>query len=441
MILSSDGQVKGSTLSALVERLVAHDVSDPNFVSTFLLTYHSFTSTPELFECMFRRFLILPPAGLSDPELAEWTERKLKPVRLRVYNLFKTWLEQHYVEQVDGDPLGLEMLREFACTTMADYMSNAAEQLVRLIDKRRASQGGLRRMVPNLPHAAPPPMLPRSLSRLRLMDINPQELARQFTLIDSNLFNKVRPIECLKTAWSRKPGDPKAFNGLNTDIAVNVKAMSTLSTQTTLWVTANILLEHEIKRRAAVIKYFIAFAEHCRNLNNFNTLMSVLGALTSVPVERLTRTWQAVHQKSMVVYNQLRQIMRTDRNFAEYRDSLHSCNPPAIPFVGVYLQDLTFIEDGNDDMISSSPGLINFAKRQRTAGTIRDLQQFQNVPYNLTPVAEIQDWLLKRLEELCPNGQSSDRLVEEFWKMSTTLEPKEKDSERVLRLLKESGFL
>ncbi|KAJ2161364.1 hypothetical protein GGF46_001542 [Coemansia sp. RSA 552] len=441
MILTSDGQVKGSTLSALIERLVAHDVSDPNFVSTFLLTYHSFTTTPELFEGMFRRFLIQPPAGLIEGELNEWTERKLKPVRLRVYNLFKTWLEQHYIEQVEGDPQGLEMLREFACTTMADYMSNAADQLVRLIDKRRASQGGLRRMVPNLPHAAPAPILPRSLSRLRLMDINPQELARQFTLIDSNLFNKVRPIECLKTAWSRKPGDPKVCNGLNTEIAVNVKAMSTLSTQTTLWVTANILLEHEIKRRAAVIKYFISFAEHCRALNNFNTLMSVLGALTSVPVERLTRTWQAVQQKPMGTYNQLRQIMRTDRNFAEYRDSLHSCNPPAIPFVGVYLQDLTFIEDGNDDMITNSPGLINFAKRQRTAGTIRDLQQFQNVPYNLTPVAEIQDWLLKRLEELCPNGHSSDRLVEEFWKMSTTLEPKEKDSERVLRLLKESGFL
>ncbi|KAJ2744418.1 hypothetical protein GGI20_002990 [Coemansia sp. BCRC 34301] len=441
LLLTNDGQVKGSTLPALVERLVAHDVSDPNFVSTFLLTYHSFTMTPELFENLFRRFLILPPPGLLEHELVDWTERKLKPVRLRVYNLFKTWLEQHYVEQVEGDPLGLEMLREFACTTMAEHMSNAAEQLVRLIDKRRASQGGLRKMVPNMPHAAPGPILPRSLSRLRLLDISPQELARQFTLIDSNLFNKVRPIECLKTAWSRKPGDPKAFNGLNTEIAVNVKAMSTLSTQTTLWVTANILLEHEIKRRAAVVKFFISFAEHCRNLNNFNTLMSVLGALTSVPVERLTRTWQAVQQKSLSTYNQLKQIMRTDRNFAEYRDSLHSCNPPAIPFVGVYLQDLTFIEDGNDDVIHGSPRLINFAKRQRTAGTIRDLQQFQNVPYNLTPVAEIQDWLLKRLEELCPHGQSSDRLVEEFWKMSTTLEPKEKDSERVLRLLKESGFL
>ncbi|KAJ1894747.1 hypothetical protein LPJ66_005005 [Kickxella alabastrina] len=440
MILTADGQVKGSTLTALIERLVAHDVSDSNFVTTFLLTYHSFTTTPELFDGLFRRFLIQPPLGLTEIELADWTDRKLKPVRLRVYNFFKTWLEQHYIEQVEGDPVALEMLREFACTTMAEHMSKAAEQLVRLIDKRRASQGGLRKMVPNMPNAAPAPILPRSLSRLRLMDINPQELARQFTLIDSNLFNKVRPIECLKTAWSRKPGDPKAFNGLNTEIAVNVKAMSTLSTQTTLWVTANILLEHEIKRRAAVIKYFISFAEHCRNLNNFNTLMSVLGALTSVPVERLTRTWQAVHQKSLVAYNTLKQIMRTDRNFAEYRDSLHSCNPPAIPFVGVYLQDLTFIEDGNDDMIPSSR-LINFAKRQRTSKTIRDLQQFQNIPYNLTPVAEIQDWLLKRLEELCPNGQSSDRLVEEFWKMSTTLEPKEKDSERVLRLLKESGFL
>ncbi|KAJ2691653.1 hypothetical protein GGH99_002261 [Coemansia sp. RSA 1285] len=442
MLLTNDGQVKGSTLSALVERLVAHDVSDPNFVSTFLLTYHSFTKTPELFEGLFKRFMIQPPMGLNDAELNEWTELKLKPVRLRVYNLFKTWLEQHYIEQVEGDPLGLEMLREFACTTMAEYMSNAAEQLVRLIDKRRASQGGLRKLVPNLPHAAPAPILPKSLSRLRLLDIHPQELARQFTLIDSNLFNKVRPIECLKTAWSRKPGDPKTCNGLNTEIAVNVKAMSTLSTQTTLWVTANILLEHEIKRRAVVIKYFISFAEQCRILNNFNTLMSVLGALTSVPVERLTRTWQAVQQKALGTYNQLKQIMRTDRNFAEYRDSLHSCNPPAIPFVGVYLQDLTFIEDGNDDVIpNTNARLINFAKRQRTAGTIRDLQQFQNVPYNLTPVAEIQDWLLKRLEELCPNGQSSERLVEEFWKMSTTLEPKEKDSERVLRLLKESGFL
>ncbi|KAJ1939156.1 hypothetical protein FBU59_004216, partial [Linderina macrospora] len=367
--------------------------------------------------------------------------RKQKPVRLRVFNLFKTWLEQHYVEQVEGDPLGLELLREFACTTLAEHMSAAADQLVRLIDKRRASQGGLRRMVPNLPHAAPPPILPRSLSRLRLMDINPLELARQFTLIDSTMFNKVRPIECLKTAWSKKPGDPKAFNGLTVEIAVNVKAMSTLSTQTTLWVTANILLEHEIKKRAAVIKYFISFAEYCRSLNNFNTLMSVLGALTSVPVERLTRTWQAVQQKALATYSQLKQIMRTDRNFSEYRDALHSCNPPAIPFVGIYLQDLTFIEDGNDDIIANSPHLINFAKRQRTAGTIRDLQQFQNVPYNLTPVAEIQDWLLKRLEELCPNGQSSDRLVEEFWKMSTTLEPKEKESERVLRLLQESGFL
>ncbi|KAJ1997608.1 hypothetical protein GGI06_006447, partial [Coemansia sp. S85] len=235
LLLTNDGQVKGSTLPALVERLVAHDVSDPNFVSTFLLTYHSFTTTPELFENLFRRFLILPPPGLLEHELIDWTERKLKPVRLRVYNLFKTWLEQHYVEQVEGDPLGLEMLREFACTTMAEHMSNAAEQLVRLIDKRRASQGGLRKMVPNMPHAAPAPILPRSLSRLRLLDISPQELARQFTLIDSNLFNKVRPIECLKTAWSRKPGDPKAFNGLNTEIAVNVKAMSTLSTQTTLW--------------------------------------------------------------------------------------------------------------------------------------------------------------------------------------------------------------
>ncbi|KAJ1939168.1 hypothetical protein FBU59_004211, partial [Linderina macrospora] len=86
LLLSAEGQVKGSTLPALIERLVAHDVSDPNFVSTFLLTYRSFTTTPELFEGLFRRFLIQAPPGLTEAELADWTERKQKPVRLRVFN-------------------------------------------------------------------------------------------------------------------------------------------------------------------------------------------------------------------------------------------------------------------------------------------------------------------------------------------------------------------
>ena len=49
---------------------------------------------------------------------------------------------------------------------------------------------------------------------------------------------------------------------------------------------------------------------------------------------------------------------------------------------GVYLTDLTFIEDGNPEKID---GLINWGKKQMTAGVIREITLFQSTfGYQLT---------------------------------------------------------
>jgi son of sevenless-like protein len=64
---------------------------------------------------------------------------------------------------------------------------------------------------------------------------------------------------------------------------------------------------------------------------------------------------------------------------------------------GVYLTDLTFIEDGMPSVIKNS-ALINFAKRAKTAEVIRDIQQYQNVPYPLQPVPELQEYILSNMQ-------------------------------------------
>lgn len=59
----------------------------------------------------------------------------------------------------------------------------------------------------------------------------------------------------------------------------------------------------------------------------------------------------------------------------------------------MYLSDLTFIEDGNPDLIGN---LINFQKREMVSKVIIELQVYQQTPYNLTVIPKISS-LLKRL--------------------------------------------
>ncbi len=52
--------------------------------------------------------------------------------------------------------------------------------------------------------------------------------------------------------------------------------------------------------------------------------------------------------------------MSSDGRFRNLRDALHRTDPPCIPYLGMYLSDLTFIEEGTPNFTDN--GLLNFAK-------------------------------------------------------------------------------
>lgn len=116
--------------------------------------------------------------------------------------------------------------------------------------------------------------------------------------------------------------------------------------------------------------------------------------------------------------------MASTKNFGEYREKLRLANPPCIPFLGVYLTDLTFIEDGIASIVKTS-NLINFAKRSKTAEVIRDIQQYQNVPYSLIPSLELQDYIVNNMKE------AGD--VHEMYDRSLQIEPREREDEKIAR--------
>lgn len=91
---------------------------------------------------------------------------------------------------------------------------------------------------------------------------------------------------------------------------------------------------------------------------------------------------------------------------------------------GVYLTDLTFIEDGIPSLIKRT-NLINFAKRAKTAEVIRDIQQYQNVPYPLRPVEDLQQYIRSNMQA------AGD--VHEMYEKSLAVEPREREDEKITR--------
>lgn len=250
-------QLRGGTLIALVEQLTRHDRLDSHFNNTFLLTYRSFTTASELFEMLVKRFGIQPPPGISQSDYGIWVEKKQKPIRFRIVNILKSWFDSYWMES--ADEATNELLRRvfsFAKDSIATSTTPGSGPLMTSVERRMKGQEiNAKGLVPTQSGSIPPPIMPKNMKKLKFLDIDATEFARQLTIIESRLYGKIKPTECLNKTWQRKlgPGDPEP--------AANVKALILHSNQLTNWVAEMILSQSDVKKRVVVIKHFVSVAD------------------------------------------------------------------------------------------------------------------------------------------------------------------------------------
>ena len=436
LTFNKDGQITGGTLPALVERMTTHgSTPDSTFVSTFYLTFRLFATPVQLAEALIDRFDYVG----ESPHIST-------PVRLRVYNVFKNWIESHW--RGDTDREALDAIYTFSIQKLSVVLPTAGTRLIELADKVSAANAPL---VPRLVSSigktntsisqyVPPdtPLPPAIISRsqlnslkswrttnhaINIMDFDPLEFARQLTIKESKIFCAILPEELLACEWNKKTNST----------AVNVRAKSTLSTDLANLVADTILANEDQKKRAVIIKQWVKIAKKCLLLNNYDSLMAIICSLNSSTILRLKKTWEIVSQKTKVTLENLRAIMDVSKNYSVLRQRLQNQVPPCLPFVGTYLTDLTFVDVGNQttrqlpgDGVNEGISVINFAKHTQTAKIIGDLQRFQ-IPYRLTEVPELQDWLEAQIQKV----QGSDEAnIQSYYRRSLRLEPRELSSNR-----------
>ena len=59
----------------------------------------------------------------------------------------------------------------------------------------------------------------------------------------------------------------------------------------------------------------------------------------------------------------------------------NKCDPPCIPYLGMYLMDLVFIEESTPDFLDGN--LINFSKLRMVSHIIRDIRTFKQSKYTI----------------------------------------------------------
>jgi hypothetical protein len=428
-LMFKDGQVVGGSLRALIEKLTAHQSTpDALFVSTFYLTFRLFVSPLEFAAALAERY-----DYIGD------TPHAAGPVRLRVYNVFKGWLESHWRHDCDNVALGF--ILDFSKDKLMIALPNAAKRLIELAEKVSTVHGPV---VPRLVSSIgktntaiasyvppdtplPPAVITKSQVALlkqwknggaavSILDFDPLELARQITIKESRIFCSILPEELLATEWMKKSGS----------LAVNVRAMSTLSTDLANLVADSILQLEEPKKRAVIIKQWVKIANKCLELNNYDSLMAIICSLNSSTIVRLKRTWELVSQKTKTTLDNLKGIVDVSRNYAVLRQRLQNHVAPCLPFVGVYLTDLTFVDHGNPPLrnLPTEHGgmtVVNYDKHMKTAKIISELQRFQ-VPYRLTEVPELQTWMQDQFVRVRSNGEKS---FQSYYRRSLVLEPRE----------------
>ena len=431
LVHNKEGQITGGTLPALIERLTTHNSTpDATFVSTFYLTFRLFATPTAFAQALIDRFQYVS----ESPRIAG-------PVRLRVYNVLKGWLESHW--RTDCDNPALELIVPFATRQLQIVLPTAGKRLATLASKVTTASGPL---VPRLissmgktntsiaQYIAPDTPLPAPIitkgqttalrnwkqggGEISILDFDPLELARQFTIKKSQIFCSILPEELLATEWMKQSGS----------MAVNVRAMSRLSTDLTNLVADCILQVEDIKRRATVIKQWVKIANKLLDLANYDSLMAIICALDSSTIQRLKRTWDLVSSKTKCTLDHLKGVVDVSKNYTVLRQRLQNQVPPCLPFVGTYLTDLTFVDVGNHttrqlrgEGISDSKSVINFDKHMKTAKIISELQRFQ-IPYRFTEIPELQTWMQDQLVRVRTSDECN---MTNHYRRSLLLEPRE----------------
>ncbi|ELT93796.1 hypothetical protein CAPTEDRAFT_169570 [Capitella teleta] len=348
------------------------------------------------------------PKGIRAGELKPYNVNKKREsvistaATMRVLNVLRHWVSKHS-QDFESNPelkVGVKaLLEEMSCnSSLLPAEHRAASSILHVLTKEEET---VKNKV-DLQALLLPPTLP---SRDTFDTLSALDVAEQLTYLDHQIFMAIRSEELLGQAWMKPDKSQKA---------TQVLLVSKRFNEVSRLVVSEIVTRQNCSDRVACIEKWAAIADICRCLHNYNGVLQICAAFVNSSVYRLKKTWEKISKQTKQMIEKLQTLVSSDCRFKNMRDALHRCDPPCIPYLGMYLSDLSFIEEGTPNITDET--LVNFSKMRMIAHVIREVQHYQQTPYKIDHQNKVTTYLL-----------DTSRLLdeEETYKASLEIEPRQ----------------
>ncbi|XP_019687314.2 ras-specific guanine nucleotide-releasing factor 1 isoform X2 [Felis catus] len=230
------------------------------------------------------------------------------------------------------------------------------------------------------------------------------EIAEQLTLLDHLVFKKIPYEEFFGQGWMKLEKNERTPYIMKT-----TKHFNDISNL----IASEIIRNEDINARVSAIEKWVAVADICRCLHNYNAVLEITSSMNRSAIFRLKKTWLKVSKQTKALIDKLQKLVSSEGRFKNLREALKNCDPPCVPYLGMYLTDLAFIEEGTPNY--TEDGLVNFSKMRMISHIIREIRQFQQTAYKIEHQVKVTQYLL---------DQSFVMDEESLYESSLRMEPK-----------------
>ncbi|PKU33676.1 ras-specific guanine nucleotide-releasing factor 2- hypothetical protein [Limosa lapponica baueri] len=154
--------------------------------------------------------------------------------------------------------------------------------------------------------------------------LSAMELAEQITLLDHVVFRSIPYEEFLGQGWMKVDKNERTPYIMKTSQHFN--DMSNL-------VASQIMNYADVSSRANSIEKWVAVADICRCMHNYNGVLEITSALNRSAIYRLKKTWGKVSKQISHIIREIRQFQQTSYRIEHQQKVTH------------YLLDKTLIID------------------------------------------------------------------------------------------------